>query len=67
MVNGQAFRVIGSRSHGADRMKLWLDNLNWSYSFLAAGSSLKFCRVAEGEADVYPRFGLTSQCDTAAA
>ena len=31
------------------------------------GSSLKFCRVAEGEADLYPRFGPTSEWDTAAA
>lgn len=67
LVTGKAVRVIGSRSHGADRLKLWLNNLNRSYSFVAAGSSLKFCRVAEGEADVYPRFGPTSQWDTAAA
>jgi 3'(2'), 5'-bisphosphate nucleotidase len=31
-----------------------------------AGSSLKFCRVAEGSADVYPRFGPTMEWDTAA-
>ena len=31
------------------------------------GSSLKFCRVAEGAADIYPRLGLTSEWDTAAA
>ena len=31
------------------------------------GSSLKFCRVAEGTADIYPRLGLTSEWDTAAA
>lgn len=34
---------------------------------MAAGSSLKFCRIAEGKADIYPRFGPTSQWDTAAA
>ncbi len=34
---------------------------------MTAGSSLKFCRVADGQADIYPRFGLTSQWDTAAA
>ena len=34
---------------------------------LAIGSSLKFCRVAEGAADVYPRLGPTSEWDTAAA
>ena len=31
------------------------------------GSSLKFCMLAEGEADLYPRLGLTSEWDTAAA
>ena len=34
---------------------------------LAMGSSLKFCIVAEGKADIYPRLGLTSEWDTAAA
>ena len=34
---------------------------------LSVGSSLKFCMVAEGQADVYPRLGLTSEWDTAAA
>jgi 3'(2'), 5'-bisphosphate nucleotidase len=34
---------------------------------LPMGSSLKFCRVAEGAADLYPRLGLTSEWDTAAA
>lgn len=64
---GQKLRVVGSRSHGADRVSDWLSSLNVDYSFSAAGSSLKFCRIAEGMADVYPRFGPTSQWDTAAA
>ena len=34
--------------------------------FVPAGSSLKFCRVAEGEADVYPRWGRTMEWDTGA-
>lgn len=63
----QTLRVMGSRSHGTDRLEQWLGSLNRSYSYVAAGSSLKFCRVAEGAADVYPRFGPTSQWDTAAA
>ena len=33
---------------------------------ISAGSSLKFCRLAEGKADVYPRFGPTMEWDTAA-
>lgn len=38
-----------------------------AYQLIELGSSLKICRVAEGRADVYPRFGLTSEWDTAAA
>ena len=60
-------RVMGSRSHGADKLDAWLSLLKTEHSFVAAGSSLKFCRIAEGRADIYPRFGPTSQWDTAAA
>ena len=63
---GAVLRVIGSRSHGAAELEAWLAQLGCAYSFVAAGSSLKFCRIAEGLADVYPRFGPTSQWDTAA-
>ncbi|MRD47236.1 3'(2'),5'-bisphosphate nucleotidase CysQ [Caenimonas koreensis DSM 17982] len=64
---GDTLRVIGSRSHGADALDAWLKGLNRPHEFVAAGSSLKFCRIAEGAADVYPRHGPTSQWDTAAA
>jgi 3'(2'),5'-bisphosphate nucleotidase len=60
-------RVMGSRSHGGDKLNAWLASLKNQHTFVAAGSSLKFCRIAEGQADVYPRFGPTSQWDTAAA
>ena len=33
---------------------------------MQAGSSLKFCLIAEGKADIYPRFGPTNEWDTAA-
>ena len=59
--------VIGSRSHGGDKLAEWLATLRGEHSFVAAGSSLKFCRIAQGQADIYPRFGPTSQWDTAAA
>jgi 3'(2'),5'-bisphosphate nucleotidase len=59
-------RVIGSRSHGGDALQAWLGKLQCDHAFVAAGSSLKFCRIAEGQADVYPRHGPTSQWDTAA-
>ena len=62
-----ALRVMGSRSHGGDELAGWLTRLGCEHSFVAAGSSLKFCRIAEGQADVYPRHGPTSQWDTAAA
>lgn len=60
-------RVIGSRSHGSNGLNEWLAKLEGEYLFIGAGSSLKFCRIAEGSADIYPRLGPTSQWDTAAA
>lgn len=65
--NTKSLRVIGSRSHGADALAAWLADLPHKHCFVAAGSSLKFCRIANGQADIYPRFGPTSQWDTAAA
>lgn len=60
-------RVVGSRSHaGAGSLDAYLDRLG-AHSLLSIGSSLKFCFVAEGSADFYPRFGPTSEWDTAAA
>lgn len=64
---GDALRIMGSRSHASDELGAWLARLGRGHSFVAAGSSLKFCRIAEGEADAYPRHGPTSQWDTAAA
>ena len=60
-------RVLGSRSHGTHRLQAALTGLQRPYRFVPAGSSLKFCRIAEGRADLYPRFGPTAQWDTAAA
>jgi 3'(2'), 5'-bisphosphate nucleotidase len=60
-------RVLGSRSHGSDEVGAWLARLGRPYRLEVAGSSLKFCRIAQGLADLYPRFGPTSQWDTAAA
>ena len=58
--------VVASRSHGAGSD---LDNFLAQYKVkdrVSCGSSLKFCTVAAGKADLYPRFGLTSEWDTAA-
>ncbi|MBT8077886.1 MAG: 3'(2'),5'-bisphosphate nucleotidase CysQ [Gammaproteobacteria bacterium] len=59
-------RVVGSRSHRGSSLDAFLEHLD-DYEMLPMGSSLKFCRVAEGAADVYPRLGPTSEWDTAAA
>lgn len=65
--SGTPLRVLGSRSHGGPALAAWLAQLPLAHDFVAAGSSLKFCRIAQGQADIYPRFGPTSQWDTAAA
>lgn len=59
-------RVVGSRSHRGSSLDAFLDRLG-EYEMHPMGSSLKFCVVAEGRADVYPRLGPTSEWDTAAA
>jgi 3'(2'),5'-bisphosphate nucleotidase len=59
-------RVLVSRSHRDARTDAWLAHLRHPYTTVAAGSSLKFCRIAEGAADLYPRFGTTCPWDTAA-
>jgi len=59
--------VVASRSHGnAGPLETWLASLD-APELLQAGSSLKFCLVATGEADFYPRFGPTCEWDVAAA
>jgi 3'(2'), 5'-bisphosphate nucleotidase len=58
--------VAQSRSHGNnDKMSAYLATLNQPQSRVA-GSAAKFCFVAEGSADLYPRFGPTMEWDTAA-
>ncbi len=58
-------RVVGSRSHLSPQTTAYLTRLG-SHVMKGIGSSLKFCLVAEGKADLYPRFGPTSEWDTAA-
>lgn len=60
------FTVAGSRSHGSKMMQNYMARLG-EVKILSMGSSLKFCLVAEGRADLYPRLGPTSEWDTAAA
>ncbi len=59
-------RVAASRSHLDERTAALLTRLG-EVETQSLGSSLKFCRIAEARIDVYPRFGPTSEWDTAAA
>jgi len=59
-------RIVGSRSHRGASLDAYLESLG-DYDMVPMGSSLKFCVIAEGTADLYPRLGPTSEWDTAAA
>ncbi len=59
-------RVVASKSHLNAETQAFIDQLN-PVQLVQAGSSLKFCRVAEGAADIYPRLAPTCEWDTAAA
>lgn len=62
----EGLTVVGSRSHGdATAMETFLSGRKVA-AFRAAGSSLKLCLVAAGEADLYPRLGTTMEWDIAA-
>lgn len=63
---GVSLRSVGSRSHGSGEPPEWLRDPLSRATSISRGSSLKFCLVAEGNADVYLRMGLTSIWDTAA-
>ena len=65
----QKVNVVASRSHLSDETLQFVEDLKKEgkeVDFVSSGSSLKFCLVAEGKADVYPRFGPTMEWDTAA-
>ena len=63
---GDGVVVISSRSHRTDaELERFLPDLKVK-ARLVCGSALKFCKVASGEADIYPRFGPCSEWDTAA-
>ena len=57
--------AIASRSHRGAETDAWLERFEIA-DIVSAGSSLKFCRVAEGAADLYPRLGRTMEWDIAA-
>jgi 3'(2'), 5'-bisphosphate nucleotidase len=61
--------VIGSRSHGTEAVAEFVQKAERRFgevALISAGSALKFALVAEGNADLYPRFGPTMEWDTAA-
>lgn len=63
-------RVVASRSHMTPEVEAFVEELRVQgreVDLTSSGSSLKLCLVAEGSADVYPRFGPTMEWDTAAA
>ncbi|MBR2813762.1 MAG: 3'(2'),5'-bisphosphate nucleotidase CysQ [Reyranella sp.] len=64
----QGLTACASRSHAIySDLDIWFRNNDLTVAErLEAGSSLKFCLIAEGRADIYPRFGPTSEWDTAA-
>jgi len=61
--------VVGSRSHANNELMDFIESKKKQYDqveLISAGSSIKFCLVAEGLADIYPRTGPTMEWDTAA-
>lgn len=64
--NARPLKIVGSRSHLNEATKNYMESLNVPTEIVSKGSSLKFCLVAEGAAQVYPRFAPTMEWDTAA-
>ncbi len=67
--NSNPVQVVGSRSHMSQETLDFIDELKHTgkeVEIVSKGSSLKFCLVAEGNADVYPRYAPTMEWDTAA-
>jgi len=60
--------IVASRSHLNDETKQFIESISKGeeVKLVSAGSSLKFCLVAKGEADLYPRYAPTMEWDTAA-
>jgi len=67
--NKKEFVVVGSRSHMSEKTQEFINCLAQAHEkiqIVSAGSAIKLCLVAEGKADVYPRFAPTMEWDTAA-
>lgn len=69
LAEGGVLKIVGSRSHQTPELLEYVSQQKLRFpnvDFVAAGSSLKFCLLAEGKADVYPRLGPTMEWDTCA-
>ncbi len=67
--NKRDYTVVASRSHLSPETNIFIEKLKTEkgkVDFISSGSSIKLCLVAEGSADVYPRFAPTMEWDTAA-
>lgn len=65
----EVFTIVGSRSHMSKETELFFEDMKKTHGdleLLAVGSSLKLCMVAEGKADIYPRYAPTMEWDTGA-
>ena len=65
----ESFTIVASRSHLTPETEDFIEDLRRKYDkiqLVSSGSSLKICLVAEGSADIYPRFAPTMEWDTAA-
>ena len=65
----KVFTIVGSRSHMSKETQLFFEDMKKTHGeleLLAVGSSLKLCMVAEGKADIYPRYAPTMEWDTGA-
>lgn len=63
------FTIVASRSHLSEETEMFIDGIKTTHkevAFISSGSSIKLCLVAEGSADIYPRFAPTMEWDTAA-
>lgn len=65
--NHMPLRVVASRSYLSEETKEYVANIGKEHEFVSIGSSLKFCLVAEGVADIYPHLGSKMEWDVCAA
>lgn len=64
--NNKPLQIFISKSHHTEEGEAYLSKITEDFEKASCGSSLKFCKIAEGAADEYPRFGPTMEWDTCA-